>query len=184
MRPRDLLLVIDMQNVYREGGTWACRGTDAAAERILAAIRSDAFHRVLFTRFLASDRPKGVWRDYNTLYADVIHDPDANRLMDPFCSLPDCSPIYTKHVYSALHIPEVRAAAEQADRVAVTGAVAECCVLSTVFSLIDLGKPVLWLTDCIAGIDRTREQAVQTVLTDLIPLHIRPMTLDDYLSEA
>ena len=67
-------------------------------------------------------------------------DPVANALMDPFRSLPDCYPIYTKHVYSALHIPEVRAAAEQADRVAVAGVVAECCVLSTVFSLIDLGK--------------------------------------------
>ena len=31
---KDLLLVIDMQNVYAPGGKWCCPGSEAAVENI------------------------------------------------------------------------------------------------------------------------------------------------------
>ena len=183
MKQKDLLLVIDMQNVYRPGEKWACRNVEHVAVRILDAIQSGAFHQVVFTRFIASSHPEGVWLDYNVINAEVINDPSANCMMDQFHDVLKAYPLFTKFVYSAMSIPEVQAYVREADRVVVTGVTAECCVLSTVFSLVDAGKFIIWLNDCVAGTDSTREEAVQLVLKDLTIPHLRFMNLDEYLSE-
>lgn len=62
----------------------------------------------------------------------------------------------------------------------VTGVVAECCVLSTVMSLIDMGIYVIYLKDAVAGIDETTEEAAIKVLEGLSPLHLKIMTTEDY----
>lgn len=49
---------------------------------------------------------------------------------------------------------------------------AECCVLSTVISLIDMGKKVIYCSDAIAGKNQETENAVITILKELSPLHV------------
>ena len=55
----------------------------------------------------------------------------------------------------------------------MSGVVAECCVLSTVFALIDMGKYVIYLKDGVAGLDIETEKAVEKVLSGLEPLHLK-----------
>ncbi|MBR2186560.1 MAG: cysteine hydrolase [Lachnospiraceae bacterium] len=172
--PKDLLLVIDMQNVYCAGGAWSCPGAEKAAERIRSVIeRKGRDMDVIFTRFLASPDPEGVWKDYNRENGEINSDPHANAMMDAFREELERYPLYTKSVYSSLDIPEVREAAGRADRVIVSGVVAECCVLSTVFALIDMGKYVIYLKDGVAGLDIETEKAVEKVLSGLEPLHLK-----------
>lgn len=71
---------------------------------------------------------------------------------------------YDKSVYSAYSIKEVQAAADLATSVIVTGVVAECCVLSTVMSLIDTGKYIYYIYDAIAWATPETEQATMKVL--------------------
>ena len=92
-------------------------------------------------------------------------------------------PLYSKSVYSSLAIPEVLAAARRADRVIVTGVVAECCVLSTVWALIDAGIYTVYLTDAVSGFDVPKEDATKLVLSGLSPLHVAMMTTEEYLEE-
>ena len=182
--PRDLLLVIDMQNVYSAGGAWSCPGAEKAAERIKSVIaRKGKDMDVIFTRFLASPDPKGVWKDYNRENGEINRDPHANGMMEAFREELEQYPLYSKSVYSSLDIPEVREAVQKADRVIVSGVVAECCVLSTVFALIDDGRYVIYLTDGVAGLDRETEKAVETVLSGLEPLHIKKETCAEFLNE-
>ncbi len=182
---RDLLLVIDMQNVYGPGGEWSCPGSEKVAERIRSVIaRKGTDMDVIFTRFLASDDPKGIWKDYNSENAGINGDRYANAMMDAFKDELKRYPLYTKSVYSSLDIPEVREAAENADRVIVAGVVAECCVLSTVFSLIDLGCYVIYLRDGVLGLNGENEKAVETVLSGLEPLHVRITDTMEYLNET
>lgn len=49
----DLLLIIDMQNVYTKGQEWACCGTDNAAKSILKLLSSCHCPDVIFTQYLA-----------------------------------------------------------------------------------------------------------------------------------
>ena len=181
---RDLLLVIDMQNVYCAGGAWCCPGAEKAAERIKKVIARKADDTdVIFTRFLASSDPEGVWKDYNRENGEINNDPHANAMMEAFREELEKYPLYTKSVYSSLDIPEVRRAVLNADRVIVSGVVAECCVLSTVFALIDMGKYVIYLKDGVAGLDSKTGKAVETVLSGLEPLHIKKETCTEFLNE-
>ncbi len=181
---RDLLLVIDMQNVYGQGGAWCCRDAGKRAERIKDLIREcrDSLD-VIFTRFLSDDRAEGAWKDYNKENAAINDDAYANEMMAVFAGELKTYPLYTKSVYSSLAIPEVREAAQKADRVIVTGVVAECCVLFTAMDLIDEGSHVIYLSDCAAGQSAETEKAAETVLSGLAPVQVRIMTSEEYLSE-
>lgn len=183
----DLLLVIDMQNVYTTGQKWACLDTEGAAERVLSVIRTMekcGNDQIIFTRFLAAENPKGVWKDYNRENAKVNESPWDNEMLPQFSEVLEKYPLYTKSVYSSLAIPEVLAAAKKADRVVITGVVAECCVLSTVLALIDAGIYTVYLKDGVSGLDREKEAATELVLSGLEPLHVRMMTVEEYLGES
>ncbi|MCR4590947.1 MAG: cysteine hydrolase [Lachnospiraceae bacterium] len=182
---KDLLLVIDMQNVYGEDGAWCCPGAAAAAERIKKLICERAGSLdVIFTRFLSDDGAQGTWKEYNRVNSEINADPHANGMMDIFSDEIRKYPLYSKSLYSSFAIPEVREAARRAERVLLTGVVAECCVLFTAVSLIDEGIPVLYMKDCVAGIDSETEKAAETVLGGLEPVQVRIMSSEEYLSET
>lgn len=181
MKKKDLLLVIDMQNVYTKGQKWACLDTEGAAERINRIIDANICEQVIFTRFLPQKEPFGVWEDYNWENAEVNADVYANEMLPQFSEQLKKYPLYTKNVYSSLAIPEVLEAARNADRVIVAGVVSECCVLSTVFALIDAGIYTIYLTDGVSGLDREKEAATELILSGLEPLHLSMMTVNDYI---
>lgn len=183
MKENDLLLVIDMQNVYKKGGKWECLDTEGAAERINKIIDS-GMKNVIFTRFIANEQnPSGVWKDYNVKYATVNADQYANKMIDEFEKPLKSFPLYTKGVYSSLAVPEVLKAAKKAERVVVCGVVAECCVLSTVLALMDEGIYTVYLTDGVSGLDVPKEEATKLIFSGLSPLHVKMMTVKEYLSE-
>ena len=70
----DLLLVIDMQNVYTKGQEWACEGVEAASASILRLLNSRMPEQVIFTRYLAAEHPEGVWKEYNEMNTAVNAD--------------------------------------------------------------------------------------------------------------
>lgn len=181
---RDLLLVIDMQNVYTNGQKWECTDTEGVADRVNRIIASGKCAEVIFTRFIASDNPKGVWKKYNEVNSDINTDDRANRMISQLTMHMERYPLYTKSVYSSLSIPQVLNAARQSDRVIVTGVVAECCVLSTIFHLVDEGITVVYLKDGVAGSDAEKEEATQKVLLGLSPVHVTLMTVEEYLREG
>lgn len=183
MKKNDLLLVIDMQNVYTTGQKWACRDTEGAAGRVKQIIASGKCSETIFTCYLPAAHPTGVWKDYNMVNEQVNNDVWANKMLPAFDEELKNYPLYAKSVYSSLAIPEVLAAARRADRVIITGVVAECCVLSTVFALIDEGIYTVYLTDAVSGLDLPKEQATELLLSGLAPLHLNLMTTKEYLSE-
>lgn len=184
MKKDDLLLVIDMQNVYKKGGKWACLDTEGTAANINKIINS-GMDNTIFTRFIANEtNPFGVWKDYNVKYADINSDDYANQMIDELEAPLKRFPLYTKGVYSSLAIPEVYEACLKAKRVVVTGVVAECCVLSTVLELMDAGIYVIYLTDGVSGFDVPKEEATKLIFSGLSPLHIKMMTTKEYLEEA
>ena len=65
MSNHDLLLVIDLQNVYTEGQPWACCHIRQAARNIRRLLDAGVCGEVLFTRFVPPAQPEGMWREYN-----------------------------------------------------------------------------------------------------------------------
>ena len=84
----DLLLVIDMQNVYTKGQEWACKGIEHASASILRLLNSQKTKQVIFTQYLATEHPDGVWKEYNKVNAAVNSDPWLNEMMPEFLRHP------------------------------------------------------------------------------------------------
>ena len=178
----DLLLVIDLQNVYLPGQPFACPGTEKTWEQIasLIAEKQDDFLEVAFTRFLATDHPVGTWQNYNEEYREVNDNPWMNEMLDACKPYLEKYPLYTKHQYSSYRIPEIQELVKKARHVVVTGVVAECCVLFTAIDCMDAGSKVIYLKDACAGQSPETEQTVEKLLSCHSPMHVDIMTCEEY----
>ena len=181
LKNQDLFLVIDMQNVYTKGQEWSCEGMEAASASIQRVLKSNAPGQVIFTQYLPPEHPEGVWVEYNRVNAAVNADPWLNEMMPEFLPWAKIWPVYSKDVYSSFAIPEVAAAAKKACRIVISGVVAECCVLSTVFAAIDAGCKVIYLTDAVAGLTENSKKETEKIVSYFAPLHTECMTAEEYL---
>ena len=171
-----LLLVIDMQNAYMPVQPWSCQNYDAASANVVKLCKR--IDNVIFTKYIASENPSGTWADYNQINKEINENAWLNELsMDTLGH--KC---YDKSVYSAYSVKEVQEAASLATSIIVTGVVAECCVLSTVMSLIDAGRYVYYVYDAIAGATPETEQASMKVLEGLAYVHLRFITTEEMLA--
>lgn len=179
---KDLLLVIDMQNVYEPGNEWGCENMPEATLNIKKLLDNEnKKYDVIFTEYLPSENPKGVWEEYNIVNKNVNEDEYLNEIVEELKPYLEEYPLYSKSVYSSMKIDEVAKASEEANRLVVSGVVSECCVLSTVLDAIDMGYKIIYLKDACAGFTFETEKAVLKVFEGLIPLHIEVMTTEEYL---
>ena len=110
---KDLMLVIDVQNVYFPGQPWACPSLPRTVNNIKMLLDSPACGRkfdVLFTQYLAAKEPKGRWAQYNAEYREINEDPDLSEIAGSLKPYLDKWPVCDKHTYSSCYIPEIREA--------------------------------------------------------------------------
>lgn len=178
----DLLLVIDMQNVYLPDQPWACETAARTKENILKLLENHPKDQTIFTRYIAAEHPVGTWKTYNELNRKINENPWMNELMEGIKEAAESYPVYDKSTYSSFQVPAIRKAAQKADRVILTGVVSECCVLSTFFEGIDLGCKLIWLTNATSGLNPVLEEETLHILQGLSPLHVEFLSTEDYLS--
>lgn len=168
----DLLLVVDVQNVYLPGEAWACYSLDKKIPNMIKLIRKFPKEQVIYTIYRASEQPQGQWKQYNIENADINADFWANAYvkdLQPYVKEGKC---FYKSTYSCCSNEALLKEIEKYQRIFLVGVVAECCVLSTAFELIDLGKKVIWIRDGISGENEEKEVAIEKILEGLSPLHI------------
>ena len=83
----DLLLVIDMQNVYLPDQPWACETVAHTKANILKLLEKHPKNQTIFTRYIAAEHPVGTWKTYNELNRKINEDPWMNELIDLGCKL-------------------------------------------------------------------------------------------------
>ena len=66
----------------------------------------------------------------------------------------------------------------------MTGVVSECCVLATAFQAIDMGYPVIYITDASAGCSDEMEDAVIKVLSELDYVQTTILDTEGYLNRG
>lgn len=177
---RDVLLIIDMQNVYLPDQPWACEGIDSICDRIEELLDSRKCEPI-FTLFLPPEHPVGVWKEYNREYAGINSNSWMSEPIEQLKKYQKTYPVYTKQVYSCYNDEKLKAALCQYDRIVITGVVAECCVLSTVCGAIDAGQKVIYLTDAVAGLSKAVAKQTADILSNFSPMHLLSMTTKEYL---
>lgn len=180
---RDLLLIVDMQNVYLPGEEWACPSVKDSVKNIKNLLDREVIEQVAFTKFVKPDRPVGTWNNYNKEYAHINENPYLNEIMKELHPYLKQWPVYEKSIYSSMRIPEILEMARKADHILIAGVVAECCVLATMIDAIDEGHKVIYLTDCVAGMTQKNEEAIQQIAESFSPMHVKVMDSHFYLGE-
>lgn len=161
----ELLLIIDMQNVYLPGSPWSCMGICDTVSVIKKLIPK--FEHVAFTLFDPPIHPTGQWRAYNEANKAINDNKWMNAPIESLTSYMNEANTYHKSTYAFKD-----KMLEDYDTVYIAGVVAECCVLSTIFYLIDIGKKVIVLEDAIAGEDQHKIEEIKDIMKGLGPLHI------------
>lgn len=179
----DLCLIIDMQNVYLPNQPWACRATSEVSQTIQNLIDLKAADNFIFTRYIATNQPIGAWSNYNQAYADINSNPWMNEIISNLQPYTNTYPVYDKSTYSSYHNPEVAQLCKLANRVLITGVVAECCVLATAYSAIDAGNKIVYLKDAVTGLSQETEAITEQLIGNFAPIHTKLMTVDDYKQE-
>ena len=172
MKNNSALLIIDMQNVYLPENEWACIKMNQTIKYIEEKIKDFPKNQIFFTKHQAFDNPKGIWKEYNKKYSQINSNQHLNDYIPELKKYITLDNLFVKNSFSGLSNQNLLKALDKFDTIYITGVVAECCVLSTIFSLIDMGKKIIYCNNGIAGQNEEKEKAVIKVLEELSPLHI------------
>jgi nicotinamidase-related amidase len=166
------LVVIDMQRIFGDPTSqWATPGY-ASIEPTVAHLVLAFGDRVIFTRFVAPERPTGAWIPYYELW--------------PFALVPETDPLYelTDGLASAEHPivtettfgkwgPDLSSAMAGSVEMVLVGVSTDCCVISTALAAADAGVHVRVVEDACAGLteeDHRRALDAMALYAPLIEL--------------
>lgn len=172
MDKKNALLVIDMQNVYLQNNKWACENIEKSIPYIIDLIKHFPKNQIFFTCFISSNNPKGVWNDYNIMNKDVNDNKYLNEYITEIKPYITKDNSFSKSTYSSCKNEILYKKLDEFENIYVVGVVAECCVLSTIFDLIDMGKKVIYCKNGISGITAEQKNLTIKILENLSPLHV------------
>ncbi|WP_029434149.1 cysteine hydrolase family protein [Blastococcus sp. URHD0036] len=160
MRPEGWLVVVDLQQVFRDPDSpWTTPRFDEIrpnVRRLVAAFGD----RVVFTRFVAPEKPEGAWVDYYEQYDFALQPPEAPlyRLVED----PGPAPVVDTTTFGKWG-PELAGIVGEGP-LTLAGVATDCCVLSTVLPAADAGIAVRVVSDACAGAsDRAHEDTLRLV---------------------
>jgi nicotinamidase-related amidase len=169
--PAPLLVVIDMQDVFRAAeSSWSTPSFQDAADgidRLLGAFGD----RVAFTRFVPPPDHEGSWGIYYDTFADVLRpDRDWFELSEPYRSrvaVTGLEPV-TRPTFSAWG-ERLRELAGEPATLILCGVATDCCVISTALDAVDDGAFVRIAADACGGSSPASHDAAITVMRGYAP---------------
>lgn len=145
------LVVVDMQRVFGDPASPWFTPRFAEAEAVIAGMLQGFGDRVVFTRFVAPERPQGAWARYYEEWPFALV-PDDDPLYDQVLAFRDTGhPVVTAPTFGKWG-PALREAVGDADELVLAGVSTDCCVLSTALAAADAGMRVLVVADACAGL--------------------------------
>jgi nicotinamidase-related amidase len=141
-----VLALIDLQRIFADPASgWAAPEFRRVLEPTRELIRIFS-PDVVFTRFVAPERPSGAWIGYYEEFPFALQPPDAEdyQLVDEFKG----APTLDKTTFGAWG-PELAAKAD--GRLVLAGVSTDCCVISTALSAVDAGVRVRVVEEACAG---------------------------------
>lgn len=179
---RDLLLVVDFQNVYLPGYDWACPTMPEALNNTIRILNADTCPDCIMTKFVAPTNPTGRWKQYNEAYQEINENAFLAEFPDELKSYAQKAKVVEKSTFSSMNVEEVIAGMRGKNAVVLTGVVADCCILATMMAAIDMGYEVVYLYDCIAGTSTKSEAEIRSLAENHTPMQTTIMNSDEYLT--
>jgi len=164
--PEGWLVVVDLQHVFGdESSPWTTPRFEEIRPRIRAL--TEAFgDRVVWTRFVAPEKPVGAWVDYYEQFPFALQPPDAKlyQLVED----PGGSPVVDATTFGKWGPDLVEVVGD--GPLTVAGVATDCCVISTVLPAADAGVPVRVVTDACAGSGDDNHERALRIMSLYAPL--------------
>lgn len=159
---RPWLVAIDLQHVFGDPSSpWSSPQFDAAAsavERLLPAFGD----RVVFTRYVAPERPDGAWVRYFEEWPFALVPAD-DPLYDLDARFGSPAQVETRDTFGKWDAG-LAAAIDGSREIVLAGVSTDCCVLSTALAAADAGIHVRLVGDaCAAPTPADHERALATM---------------------
>lgn len=161
------LVVIDMQAIFRDKASgWSTPGFDSITPNVLRLVESFG-DKVVFTRFIAPEKPTGAWVPYYELWPFAL---DAGPLNE-------MAPAFDTNGHRMVDLPtfgkwgpDLDAAIEGSREIVLVGVSTDCCVISTALPAADAGVHVVVASDACAGVSQADHQRALDAMGMYAPL--------------
>jgi nicotinamidase-related amidase len=161
------LVLIDLQRIFADPESgWATPDFDRVIEPTKQLI--DLFTPdVVFTRFVAPEKPVGSWVTYYEQYPFALQSPDADdyQLVDEFKG----APTLDKTTFGAWG-PELANVVGTGGHLVLGGVTTDCCVIATALAAVDAGVYVQVVEDACAGSDEASHRKAIDIMRLYSPM--------------
>ncbi|MDR6613953.1 isochorismatase family cysteine hydrolase [Leifsonia sp. 1010] len=162
------LVVVDMQQVFGDPASPWLTPRFADAEAVIAGM-VPAFERVVFTRFIAPERPEGAWVPYYEQWPFALVPAD-DPIYDLVLAFRDTGhPVVTETTFGKWGTA-LREALDGSQDVVLAGVSTDCCVLSTALGAADAGVRIRVAADACAGLSDADHQRALDAMALYAPL--------------
>jgi nicotinamidase-related amidase len=163
------LVVVDMQHVFGDPASQWFTPRFAEAEAVIAGLVPGFGDRVVFTRFIAPERPEGAWVPYYEQWPFALVPAD-DPLYDLVPAFRDTGhPVVTEPTFGKWGA-DLRAALQGSQDVVLAGVSTDCCVLSTALGAADAGVRIRVAADACAGLSDADHQRALDAMALYAPL--------------
>jgi len=164
-----VLVVVDMQQVFGDPASPWFTPRFSDAEAAIAGMVPAFGDRVVFTRFVAPERPEGAWVPYYEQWPFALVPAD-DPIYDLVLAFRDTGhPVVSEPTFGKWG-PDLRAALGGSLDVVLAGVSTDCCVLSTALGAADAGVRIRVAADACAGLSDADHQRALDAMTLYAPL--------------
>ncbi len=163
------LVVVDMQQVFGDPASPWFTPKFAVAEAAIAGMLPAFGANVVFTRFIAPEKPEGAWVPYYEQWPFALV-PEDDPLYDLVLAFRDTGhPVVTEPTFGKWG-NSLRDALAGSQDVVLAGVSTDCCVLSTALGAADAGVRIRVAADACAGLSDADHQRALDAMALYAPL--------------
>lgn len=164
-----VLVVVDMQQVFGNPASQWFTPRFSEAEAVIAGMLPAFGDRVVFTRFVAPERPEGAWVPYYEQWPFALVPAD-DPIYDLVLAFRDTGhPVVSEPTFGKWGT-DLRDALGGAQDVVLAGVSTDCCVLSTALGAADAGVRIRVAADACAGLSDADHQRALEAMALYAPL--------------
>ncbi len=171
------LVVIDMQVIFGDKKSqWCTPDFDAITPAVLRLIHAFG-DRVIYTRFIAPEKPEGAWVPYYKMWPFAL---GAGHLNDMAAAFDTAGHTVVDAPTFGKWGDDLRAAMGGSNEMVLVGVSTDCCVISTAIPAADAGVHIRVVSDACAGLSPEDHQRALDAMALFAPL-IEITTVDEVI---